>query len=123
MEVSKRPLSVRERAWVDEILQLHPLWSDVDVSETRIVAQCGCGECKTVYLDSDKPQNPTLKGTRGYIGRIDIRTTSDFGITITLDQCDGSLSELYVNCVDLAADGRRPFPQDWEESAHIVESM
>jgi hypothetical protein len=122
-QVPKRPLNKRERAWVGEILQQHPLWLDVDVSETWIVAECGCGECRTVYLDSDIPQNPLLKETRGYIGRIEIRTINDFGITVTLDQRDGKLSELYINYVDLSDDGRRPFPQDWEESAHLVQAM
>jgi len=88
-----------------------------------VVAQCGCGECRTVYLDSDRPQNASLRGTRGYIGRIEIRTTSDFGITITLDQFDGKLDELYVNYVDLSDDGHRPFPHDWDESTHLVQAM
>jgi len=122
-EVPKRRLNERERAWVAEILQHHPLWSDVNVSDTEIVAECGCGECKTVYLDSIMSQNPLCKGTRGYIGRVDIRTTNGFGITVTLDQCDGKLSELYVNYVDLSDGGCRPFPLDWEESAHLVQAM
>jgi hypothetical protein len=63
------------------------------------------------------------KGTRGYIGRIEIRTDNEYGITVTLDQLDGRLSELYVNAVDLRDDGSRPFPDRWGELAHIVEPM
>jgi hypothetical protein len=64
-----------------------------------------------------------LQGLRGYIGRIEIRTNNDFGITVTLDQADGKLGELYVNAVDLSDESQRPFPEKWEEIAHIVEAM
>ncbi len=119
--IPARDLSVQERSWVQEILNTNRLWSDVDLSATRVVAECDCGECRTAYLDS--PQNPSVRGTRGYIGRIEIRTNNEFGITVTLDQLDGKLSELYVNAVDLSDDGSRPFPEQWGELAHIVEPM
>jgi hypothetical protein len=79
-----RDLSGQERAWLQEILNSNPLWSDVDLSTTKVIAECDCGECRTAYLDS--PQNPAVNGTRGYIGRIEIRTDNEFGITVTLDQ-------------------------------------
>jgi len=47
-------------------------------------------------LSSEAPSKPNQRGTRGYIGRLDIRTDDNFGITITLDQYDGSLYELYI---------------------------
>lgn len=122
----RRPIPAREpsgqeRAWIQEILNSNPLWSDVDLSATKVIAECDCGECRTAYLDS--PQNPAVKGTRGYIGRIEIRTDNEFGITVTLDQLDGRLRELYVNAVDLGDDGSRSFPDQWGELAHIVEPM
>jgi hypothetical protein len=116
-----RELGAQERAWIQEIIDTNRLWSDIDLSSTKVVAECDCGNCRTVYLDS--PQNTSLKGTRGYIGRIDIRTKDEFGITVTLDQLNGKLSELYVNAVDLTDEGSRPFPERWSEIAHIVESM
>jgi hypothetical protein len=123
MPVPERELSARERTWIHEILAAHELWSDVDFSATRVVGKCDCGECRTVYLDSATPQNPSLHGTRGYIGRIEIRTTNGFGITITMDQRDGKLYELYVNHVDLSDRGNRTFPENWEELAHLVVAM
>jgi hypothetical protein len=120
-QIPARDLNAQERAWIQDILNTNTLWSDVDLSATKVVAECDCGECRTVYLDS--PENPSVRGTRGYIGRIEIRTNNDFGITVTLDQLDGKLSELYVNAVDLSDDGSRPFPEQWGELVHIVEPM
>lgn len=119
--IPARDLSAQERSWIQEILNTNKLWADMDLGATKVVAECDCGECRTAYLDS--PQNPSLGGTRGYIGRIEIRTNNEFGITITLDQLDGKLSELYVNAVDLSDDGSRPFPEHWGEHAHIVVPM
>lgn len=119
--IPSRELSRQERTWIQEILNSSALWSDLDPSATKVVAECDCGECRTAYLDS--PQNLAAKGTCGYIGRIEIRTDDEFGITITLDQLDGKLSELYVSAVDLSDDGSRPFPDHWGELAHIVEPM
>ena len=100
-----------------------PRWADVDLNDTQVVAECDCGKCKTVYLDSSSPQNPSLAGTKGYIGRIEIRTIDDFGITITLDQKDGRLSELYVDPMDLIEPGNRIAPDQWQEKGHIVTPM
>ena len=120
-QIPARDLNSLERAWIREIVDTSKLWSDVDLGSTRVIAECDCGECRTAYLDS--PQNPLLTGTRGYIGRIEIRTNNEFGITVTLDQLDGKLSELYVNAVDLSDQGSRPFPERWGEASHIIESM
>jgi hypothetical protein len=119
--ISPRELSTRERAWVQEILATDPQWSGTDIRRLKVVAECSCGECRSGYLEG--PQNLNAKGTRGYIGRIEIRTNNEFGITVTLDQLDGKLSELYVNAVDLGDAGLRPFPDNWTELAHIVERM
>ena len=120
-QIQARDLNAQESVWIQEIVDSNKLWSDVDLGNTKVVAECDCGECKTAYLDG--PQNPSLRGTRGYIGRIEIRTNNEFGITVTLDQLDGKLSELYVNAVDLGDDGSRPFPERWGEIEHIVEPM
>ena len=119
--IPARDLTGQERAWIQEILNSNPLWSDVDLSRTKVIAECDCGECRTAYLAS--PQNRAVKNGRGYIGRIEIRTDNDFGISVTLDQLDGRLSELYVNAVDLSDDGSRPFPDRCGELAHIIEPM
>jgi hypothetical protein len=121
--VPERPLSRRERDWITEILQSNPAWADVDFAATRVVGECPCGECQAVYLDSDSPQNPPLLGTKGYIGRIEIRTADEFGIMITLDQRDGKLYELYVDFSDLSPEGNRGVPGQWSEVTHTVTSM
>jgi hypothetical protein len=120
-QIPARALNAQERAWIQEIVDTNKFWSDIDLGTTKVVAECDCGECKTSYLEG--PQNPSLRGTRGYIGRIEIRTNNDYGITVTLDQLDGKLSELYVNAVDLSDEGLRSFPERWGEIAHIVEPM
>jgi hypothetical protein len=76
-----------------------------------------------VYLRSRAPQNPSLAGTLGYVGRIEITTTDNFLITITLDQKDGMLDELYVNPLDLLEPGNRILPRQWQEKSHTVISM
>lgn len=121
--VEQRPLLPQERQWIQEILDHNPRWADVDLSNTSVVARCGCGTCKTVYLDSPLPQNPSMSGTKGYVGRIEISTTSSFLITITLDQLDGKLSELYVDPLDLHEAGDRILPDTWQERSHVVTSM
>ena len=121
--IPERPLTPRERRLVAEILQANPAWADVDLSGTRVIAQCDCGECKSVYLHSDAPQNPSARGKHGYIGRTEIRTTDDFGITVTLDQRDGRLDELYVNYVDLSTAGNRKLPEQWSEVARTTQRM
>lgn len=121
--VTPRPLSMRERCWIQEIMDHVSQWADVDLSDTYVIAHCSCGRCKTVYLDSPKPQNPSLVGTKGYLGRIDITTTDSFGITITLDQHDGKLSELYIYPFDLCEPGTRILPDKWQETHHTVTPM
>ena len=101
----------------------HPDWADVDLSTTLVTAECDCGNCLAAYLAADHPQNPRLKGTKGYIGRIEIRTDEDFGITVTLDQHDGNLDQLYVDFLDLSAQGNRPRPTQCREVAHVYTKM
>lgn len=122
-DIVPRPLGARERSWIQEILQSHAGWADVDLTQTQVVGECSCGECNTVYLDSPSAQNPRLAGTRGYIGRIEIRTNDEFGITITLDQSGGKLSELYVSSLDLSPSGNRRIPAVWTEKARVVTKM
>jgi hypothetical protein len=95
----------------------------VDLNETEAVAECDCGKCRTIYLWCSAEQNPSLAGTRGYVGRIEVMTTDNFMITITLDQRGGMLSELYVNPLDLLEPGNRTLPDQWQEKAHTVIPM
>src|SRR5438105_4069981 len=121
--IPPRPLTPQEQDWVKEILGSNPFWADVDASNTRVVAACDCDDCKAIYLDSGCPQNPRAKGTLGYIGRVEIITTDDFMITITLDQGDGKLDELYFNYVDTSIRGGRKLSQSWIEKSRQVTSM
>jgi hypothetical protein len=128
MKMERKPITPRllnehEQSWVQEILQGHPDWADVDLSTTRVTAECDCGNCNAAYLEADSPQNPRLKGTKGYIGRIEIRTAEAFGITVTLDQHDGNLDQLYVDFLDLEEKGDRRRPSQWRELAHIYTKM
>ena len=118
-----RPLSEQERSWIREILEENPQWADVDLNNTEAVAKCDCGNCGTIYLHSGSPQNSSLVGTKGYVGRIEILTTDNFMITITLDQNGGALSELYVDPLDLLEPGNRKVPLEWQEKAHSVIPM
>ncbi len=87
------------------------------------VGECDCGECQTAYLDSAAPQNPKLRGSRGYIGRIEIRAAEDFGITVTLDQIDGKLYELYALALDLRPPFNRQLPERWTEKGRTITPM
>jgi hypothetical protein len=118
-----RPLNAFELPWVQEILEGHPDWANADLGNTRVVAECDCGNCSAVYLEAEFPQIPHLHGTRGYIGRIEVRTNNDFGITVTLDQRDGRLDQLYVDFLDISEKGDRPRPLKWQEIAHAYTRM
>jgi hypothetical protein len=121
--IEPRSLSSQERSWIREILEKNPQWADVDLNAAQVIAQCDCGKCRTVFLNSPSPQNPLLVGTKGWVGRIEIMTTDDFMITVGLDQSEGSLSGLYVDAVDLSEPGDRRFPDEWHETAHVVTRM
>jgi hypothetical protein len=123
--ITPRVLSQQERSWIREIIEHNPRWADVDadLEGIRAVAECDCGTCNSVYLESVSPQNPSLAGTKGYVGRIEIITFDDFMITITLDQIEGKLYELYVNSLDLREPGDRRPSELWQEKAHIVTPM
>jgi hypothetical protein len=121
--IEPRSLSSQEVSWIREIVENNPHWADADLNEVRVVAQCDCGKCRTVFFNGSSPQNPLLVGTKGWVGRIEIRTTDDFGITVALDQLDGSLSGLYIDALDLSESGDRAFPDRWQEKAHIVARM
>lgn len=114
---------MQERSWVREILEHNPKWADVDIESIWVIAECDCGKCKTVFFDSDAPQNPPLARTKGWVGRIEIRTDDDFGITVALDQLNGKLVGLYVDAVDLREPGNRPFPECWGERGRTVISI
>jgi hypothetical protein len=121
--IEPRSLTPQEKRWIEEILKSNLRWADVEMHDTQVVAECDCGKCRTVYLDSPAPQNPSLAGSFGYIGEILIRTSDDFMLTITLDQRDGRLSELYVDPLDLREPGDRTLADQWHETSHTVRSM
>ena len=121
--ISPRPLSTQERSWIREILERNPQWADVDLGDSQAVAHCNCGKCRTIYLQGSAPQDPSLVGTRGYIGRIEIVTTDHFLITITLDHSEGTLIELYIDPLDLLEPGNRILPDQWQEKSHSVTPM
>jgi hypothetical protein len=121
--ITPRGLSAQESSWIREILASNPAWAHVDLSNTQVVAECACGKCKSVYLDSPVSEQPGLQGTKGYIGRIEIRTSDEFLITISLDQHDGKLSELYVDPLDLREPGERLLLEPWLEKSHTVTAM
>jgi hypothetical protein len=123
MQNPSRPLTLQEQSWIKEILDGHPEWSELDPSNTRVTAESVTGNARTVKLSTGASPIPSLRGTNGYLGRVEIRTADNFGITITLDQHDGSLEELYVDFLDLEESGDRPRPREWQELAHVNTKM
>jgi len=121
--ITPRTLSHQESLWIQEIVANNPRWKRVDLSNTQVIAECDCGKCKTVYLSSPLPHQPGLEGTKGYIGRIEIVTFDEFLITVTLDQQDGKLGELYVDPLDLREPGDRLLAESWVEKSHTVTAM
>lgn len=122
--IKARSLSPQEQSWIREILAHNQRWADVDIGDAQVVAQCDCNtkNCKTVYLDSPLPQN-SFTHSKGYLGRIEIMTVDDFLITVTLDQEDGKICELYVDFLDLHEPGNRIAPDQWQEKSHTVTPM
>ena len=122
MESVLRPLTQQEELWIREILDGHPRWTGVRAASVTVVAELVEGNARTMRLWADTPAEG-LSGTRGYIGRLAIRTTDNFGITVTLDHREGFLCEMYVDFLDLEEKGDRPPPEDWEELAHLHTKM
>lgn len=76
-----------------------------------------------VYAAGNLIASDDQTGTKGYVGRLEIRTADNFGITVTLNRHDGWLDELYVDYLDLEERGDRPQPLEWTELAHICTKM
>jgi hypothetical protein len=123
MQTSFRSLTQQERSWVAEILSGHTEWSEVDVNEIHVLREHTTGNMRTVELSNGKNPIPSLRGTRGYIGRIEARTADNFGITVTLDQYNGLLAELHIDFLDLQEPGNRAKPNEWKELVHIYTKM
>jgi hypothetical protein len=123
MQTSSRSLTQQERSWVAEILGGHPEWSEVDLDEIYVLDEHGTGNMRTMELSKGAIPISKLRGTKGYLGRIEVRTADNFGLTVTLDQYDGSLEELHVDFLDLQEPGDRPKPNEWQELVHIYTKM
>lgn len=123
MQKSSRPLTPQERPWVTEILSGHLEWFKVDLNEIHVRAESSTGNMHTMKLSKGTFQVECLRGTKGYLGRIEMRTADNFGITVTLDHYDGSLKEFHVDFLDLEEPGDRPQHQEWLELAHVYTKM
>ncbi len=123
MQTSPRSLPQQEQSWVKEILDVNPEWMDVNVSSLKVNVETVAGNSRTMKLCMDGPPKQNQAGTKGYLGRLEIRTSDNFGITVTLHQHDGSLDELYVDYLDLEERGDRLRPLKWEELARVCTRM
>src|ERR1700712_322549 len=100
MESMPRPLTQQEQLWVSEILAGNPKWNGVSAALVTVIAEVVEGNSRELKLSIETAVKG-LAGTKGYIGRLDIRTSDNFGVTVTLDQHDGLLDELYIDFLDL----------------------
>lgn len=123
MQASPRSLTQQERLWVAEILSGHPEWSEVNLNQIYVLDEHINGNMRTMELSKCAIPIPSLRGTKGYLGRIEVRTADNFGLTVTLDQYDGSLQELHIDFLDLQEPGDRFKPNEWQELAHIYTKM
>ena len=123
MQTPPRPLTQQEQSWVKEILDVNPEWINVSVSSIKVNDESVAGNSRTMKLQLEAPPKQNQTGTKGYLGRLEIRTADNFGITVTLDQHDGWLDELYVDYLDLEERGDRLRPLEWKELAHICTKM
>jgi hypothetical protein len=123
MQSPLRSLTQQEQSWIREILNGNPEWTSFDPSSIRILAESVVGNSRTMKLYTENPSRRDQRGTKGYIGRVEIRTADNFGITVTVDQHDGLPDELYVDFLDLEERGDRLPPAEWEELAHIYTRM
>jgi hypothetical protein len=123
MKIPVRPLTQQEQAWMTEILGGNPEWADISANSISVIEETVSGNSQTMKLFTEAPAKKKLSETKGYVGRLEIRTADNFGITVTLDQYNGLLDELYVDFLDLEEKGDRPRPLEWEELVHIYTSM
>jgi hypothetical protein len=114
IDVPRRPPTSQEGAWINEIVLANPAWSDVDLGELFIVAECRCG-CRSVVLEApSQPQNPRFVGHQGLVGEIELGISLDGKndvISVLLHFAEGSLSLLEVIWYNFP----EPVPSTWKE--------
>jgi len=115
-EIEPRPLTLREAAWVREILQTRDEWKHTDISRTQVIAEGPCDEGLSIVL-SDPEQNPKAASSAGYLGRLVICTDDDSLIEVRLTFSDRRLNELFVLFVD-PKHPKRSLPESWTEVSH-----
>ncbi len=82
MQTPPRSLTQQEQSWVKEILDLNPEWTDVSVSSIKVNIESVAGNSRTMKLSMDGPLKQNQTGTKGYVGRLEIRTADNFGIKL-----------------------------------------
>lgn len=109
---ASRDLTELEIGWINAILEKHPVWSDVSISNVRVDGECTCG-CRTVHFTRpDRPQNPrTAHLFHETIGFMWISTEEGGLIGITLHAKLGSIGELEV----VYNENADPWPAAWRE--------
>jgi hypothetical protein len=114
VEVPRRRVTPQEEAWIHEIILANPVWSDAEIRDLLVAAECNCG-CHSVVLG--KPlltQNHKLIGHQGLVGEIELTVkvgSQNEVISVLLRFADGSLSLLEVVWYNF----REPIPASWIE--------
>lgn len=119
VNVAPRPLTAQELDWVRQIILSNPQWSDVELKDLQVVAECTCG-CRSVVLGKPvETQNPRLTGHQGLVGQLDLgirlNDRKDV-VTVLLHFADGSLSLLEVVWYNFP----EPVPRSWIEVSRNV---
>lgn len=112
-----RSLTQQELGWIAEILRTREEWKLADISEAVVIGQERCDEGASILLSAPEPENASLHGTSGYIGRVCINTTCGAFIEVRLDHLGGRLHELFVLFVDPGKPSRQ-LPDTWTEVSH-----
>lgn len=121
VKVPKRHPTLQEGAWINEIVLANSAWSDVDLGELFIVAECRCG-CRSVVLEApSQPQNLRFVGHQGLVGEIELGINFNGKIdviSVLLYFAEGSLSLLEVIWYNFP----EPVPSIWTEVSREVRS-
>jgi hypothetical protein len=97
VRIERRRITSEEEGWIRDIVSANPNWSDVQLGDLFVVAECTCG-CRSVVLEEpENVQNAGLIGHQNLVGTMDLKVRVDAGedfVSILLYFAEGSLSML-----------------------------
>ena len=126
--IPRRQLSKQEMSWVHDLVSANPEWNGIQVEQLHAIAQCPCGECRSVKLERPPaPQNPAwaqwAHGETSFlrfgfpVGSIYIQA-KNYGLVQVMLFTDGG----FLDWLEVVSLEGKPLPDTIEELSREVSS-